>query len=83
MDKSYGWAGTILWVDLTSREISRVPTAEFEPEKYIGGVGVNSRIFWELGCPQVSAFHRSAIRYGNIGNEFGIVFAVFSIDRDR
>ena len=56
MTKSYGWAGTILWVDLTNRRITRVPTLDFEPEKYIGGVGLNSRIFWELGCPKVEAF---------------------------
>lgn len=57
MIEPYGWAGKILWVDLTSGKISRVPTSDFEPEKYIGGVGLNSRIFWELGCPQVAAFH--------------------------
>ena len=57
MMKSCGWAGTILWVDLSNRKISRVPTAQFEPEKYLGGVGLNRRIFWELGCPKVEAFH--------------------------
>jgi aldehyde:ferredoxin oxidoreductase len=57
MPKSYGWAGTILWVDLTSGKITKVPTSDFEPDKYIGGVGLNSRIFWELGCPEVDAFH--------------------------
>jgi aldehyde:ferredoxin oxidoreductase len=54
--KSYGWAGTVLHVDLTSGAITRTPTAEYEPEKYIGGVGLNTRIFWELGCPKVAAF---------------------------
>ena len=57
MAKSYGWAGKILWVDLTDRKISKVPTSDFEPEKYIGGVGLNSKIFWELGSPKVDAFH--------------------------
>jgi aldehyde:ferredoxin oxidoreductase len=57
MTQSYGWAGKILWVDLTERKISRVPTSDFEPEKYIGGQGINSKIFWELGCPEVNAFH--------------------------
>ena len=57
MTQSYGWAGKILWVDLTERKISTVPTSDFEPEKYIGGVGLNSKIFWELGCPKVDAFH--------------------------
>lgn len=57
MRQFYGWAGKILWVDLTDRKISRAPTSDFEPEKYIGGVGLNSRIFWELGCPKGDAMH--------------------------
>lgn len=57
METTYGWAGKILWVDLTERKVTTVPTSDFEPEKYIGGVGLNSRIFWELGAPKVSAFH--------------------------
>jgi len=52
-----GWAGKILWVDLTNGKITVVPTSDFEPEKYIGGVGLNSRIFWELGCPGTDAMH--------------------------
>ena len=57
MAKSYGWTGKILWVDLTDRKITKVPTSDFEPEKFIGGVGLNTKIFWELGSPKVNAFH--------------------------
>lgn len=57
MIQPYGWAGKVLWVDLTDRKVTQIPTSDFEPEKYIGGVGLNSRIFWELGCPKVDAFH--------------------------
>ncbi len=52
----YGWTGKILWVDLTTKKISIVPTSDFEPEKYLGGVGLNTKIFWEMGCPKVDAF---------------------------
>ena len=55
--KTFGWAGKILWVDLTKRKVTTVSTYDFEPEKYIGGVGLNCRIFWELGAPKVDAFH--------------------------
>ena len=48
MAKSYGWTGKILWVDLTDRKITKVPTSDFEPEKFLGGVGLNTKIFWEL-----------------------------------
>ena len=54
--ESYGWAGKVLCVDLTNRKITKVPTANYEPEKFIGGVGLNTKIFWELGCPKVPAF---------------------------
>lgn len=54
--ESYGWTGKVLCVDLTNRKITKVPTADYEPEKFIGGVGLNTKVFWELGCPKVSAF---------------------------
>ena len=57
MQKSYGWTGKILWVDLSERKITKVPTSDFEPEKFLGGVGLNTRIFWELGSPKVDAYH--------------------------
>jgi len=55
--KTFGWAGKILWVDLSKRKISTVSTYDFEPDKYIGGVGLNCRIFWQLGAPMVESFH--------------------------
>ena len=57
MAKSFGWAGEILWVDLSDRKITRVPTSDFEPRKYIGGVGLSTKIFWEMGSPEVEAYH--------------------------
>ncbi len=51
-----GWVGKVLWVDLTNRKITKVPIADYEPEKYVGGVGLNARHFWDLGCPKVAAF---------------------------
>jgi len=53
---TYGWTGKILWVDLTTKKINAVPTSDYEPEKYLGGVGLNTKIFWEMGCPKVDAF---------------------------
>lgn len=56
MAKSYGWAGKVLQVDLSNGTIHKVPTADYSPEEFIGGVGLNAKIFWELGCPKVAAF---------------------------
>jgi aldehyde:ferredoxin oxidoreductase len=52
----YGWTGELLWVDLSTSQIDRVPTSDFEPHRYIGGVGLNTKLFWELGSPTVNAF---------------------------
>jgi len=54
---TYGWAGNILWVNLSEGTTKKISTSEFEPEKYIGGIGLNSRLFWEMGCPKVDALH--------------------------
>jgi len=56
MAKSYGWAGKVLQVDLTNEKVNKVPTTNYRPEEFIGGVGLSAKIFWELGCPKVDAF---------------------------
>jgi aldehyde:ferredoxin oxidoreductase len=56
MVKSYGWAGKVLHVDLTNEIVNKAPTTDYRPEEFIGGVGLNAKIFWELGCPKVGAF---------------------------
>jgi aldehyde:ferredoxin oxidoreductase len=56
MARSYGWAGKVLQVDLTNETVNKMPTANHGPEEFIGGVGFNAKIFWELGCPAVGAF---------------------------
>ena len=56
MEKTYGWAGKVLHVDLTTGKVEKIPTSDYKPEEFIGGVGMNARIFWELGCPEVEAY---------------------------
>jgi aldehyde:ferredoxin oxidoreductase len=57
MGEQFGWAGAILFVDLSNGRITRRPTRDYRPEAFIGGVGLNTKIFWELGCPEGEAFH--------------------------
>lgn len=46
----YGWAGTLLRVDLTEGELIRVPLDHALRMNYLGGRGINSRIlFAEVG----------------------------------
>ncbi|MBI2874115.1 MAG: hypothetical protein HYY09_03435 [Firmicutes bacterium] len=60
----YGWAGKILYVNLTSKEISTIPTEKYA-DQYIGGFGIGAAIYWDLvasrGNPQPGAFDPSNI----------------------
>jgi aldehyde:ferredoxin oxidoreductase len=51
----YGWMGKILWVNLTDSEIETIATQPYA-EKYLGGRGIASRIYWETVNPEISAF---------------------------
>jgi|GEM_PF-6409610 len=53
---TYGWTGKILWVDLSAKKINAIPTSDYEPEKYLGGIGLNTKTFWERGRLRVEAF---------------------------
>ena len=43
---SFGWAGKILCVDLTSRQIHTEPTDQWVPKR-IGAIGIGLAMLWE------------------------------------
>lgn len=47
----YGWAGTILSVDLTSRKIEKIPLDKELASNYVGGRGTNVRILYDQVKP--------------------------------
>jgi len=47
--------GKILHIDLSSSQISVIPT-QLYAEKYLGGRGIASRLYWEKVTPSVKAF---------------------------
>jgi aldehyde:ferredoxin oxidoreductase len=51
----YGWMGKILNINLTNSEISNINTKPYA-EKYLGGRGIASRIYWERVNPETGAF---------------------------
>ncbi len=51
----YGYSGTILRLDLSSGTASRVPTGDYA-ERFIGGRGLASKIYWDEVPPQAGAF---------------------------
>jgi aldehyde:ferredoxin oxidoreductase len=44
----YGWAGTILYVDLTRGKIHKEPLSMATGAKYLGGRGINAKLLWDL-----------------------------------
>ncbi len=52
----FGWAGKIMVVDLTEREISFLKTKDYS-DKYIGGLGVGLKLYWDMASGKVNAFH--------------------------
>lgn len=48
-DKSYGWAGKMLRVNLTTGAITTEPTAPYE--EYIGGMGIANKIIYDEVAP--------------------------------
>jgi aldehyde:ferredoxin oxidoreductase len=51
----YGWCGKILKIDLSEPSISEVKTIEYA-DRFLGGRGIATRIYWEEVGPDVSAF---------------------------
>jgi aldehyde:ferredoxin oxidoreductase len=51
----YGWMGKILHVDLNNSRITEFSTQPYA-EKYLGGRGLASRIYWERVAPVIKAF---------------------------
>jgi aldehyde:ferredoxin oxidoreductase len=50
-----GWMDKILHVNLNDSEIKTIPTQPYA-EKYLGGRGIASRIYWETVAPETKAF---------------------------
>ncbi len=54
MKQEFGYAGNILRVDLSSRRITSVPTANYS-ERFLGGRGIAAKIYWDEVQPTVKA----------------------------
>jgi aldehyde:ferredoxin oxidoreductase len=51
----HGWCGKILMVDLTNWKITHLDTMDYA-DRFLGGRGIATRIYWDLVGPDVSAF---------------------------
>ncbi len=50
-----GYAGNILRVDLSTGNVIKVPTADYE-ELFLGGRGIAAKIYWDEVSPGIKAF---------------------------
>ena len=55
MDKEFGYAGHILRVNLSSGNISTVPTKIYA-DRFLGGRGIAAKIYWDEVPPETNAF---------------------------
>jgi len=51
---TYGYAGKILQVDLSSRRVSSVSTLDYS-DKFLGGRGIAAKIYWDEVAPEAGA----------------------------
>ncbi len=55
MEQGNGYAGRLLWVDLSSGTTRFEPTSDYS-EKYLGGRGIGTRIYWDEVGPGIGPF---------------------------
>jgi len=51
----FGYTGNILRVDLSSGHVALVPTKDYA-DRFVGGIGVAAKIYWDEVSPDVEAF---------------------------
>ena len=54
-EKTGGWTGQILIIDLTRRTTEIIPTKPFS-ERFVGGLGIAAKIAWDEIKPDIGAF---------------------------
>lgn len=71
MSHEYGYAGELLGVDLSSQHCTKTITSDHS-DKFLGGRGMASKIYWEEGAPEVGAFDERNPLIFTIGPMAGI-----------
>ena len=71
MARFYGWAGTVLNIDLTASKIEKEPLDRSFAKKYLGASGFNSAKLFELVRPEVDALSPDNVLMFGIGTLTG------------
>ena len=51
----FGYTGTILKINLTTGEVSKLDTSKYS-ERFLGGRGIAAKLYWDLMTPETKAF---------------------------
>jgi len=55
MTRSQGYAGDILQVDLSTGNVNKIPTDDYQ-DRFLGGRGIAAKIYWDQVPPGIEAF---------------------------
>jgi aldehyde:ferredoxin oxidoreductase len=55
LNKTGGWTGKILRVDLSNQKTEEIDTSQYS-ERFLGGLGIAAKIYWDEIKPEVTAF---------------------------
>ena len=53
--ENYGWCGKLLKIDLSNSQITVLQTMDYA-DRFLGGRGIATRLYWELVKPEIKAF---------------------------
>jgi aldehyde:ferredoxin oxidoreductase len=65
--KYFGYAGGILHINLTDSTIKKEFLSEKLVKKFIGGYGVNNRLFWDYQKPEIDPFSPESVIIIGVG----------------
>jgi len=71
-DRLYGYAGKVLWVDLTKKSVRVRPLDEELARRYIGGKGFGAKIIHEVAPPKVDPLYPANLLILAIGPVNGL-----------
>lgn len=66
-----GYAGRVLWIDLTKEEIRKEPLDLDMARKFLGGFGLNCKFAWDLLDPEVEPYSPDNMIFMGIGPMVG------------
>lgn len=81
MPGQFGYAGSILRVDLSSGRMVSIPTANYA-DGFVGGIGMATKIYWDEVSPETKAFdseNRLIFATGPLAGVSGVAGSIWAV----